>query len=63
MNKEIIYFKDKQFCTFYKECWHKDTCSRPLTPEVKIMADIWWGGSEAPIDTFMEKPDCFMEDT
>jgi hypothetical protein len=55
-------YKDRCFCSFYLSCQHGDVCSRALTPEVEIAADKWWGKLGAPIDTFAEEPDCFVQE-
>lgn len=55
----MICYKDMTFCPFYKSCKISRDCSRPLTPEVIRLAKHWWGGEDAPICQFTEKPDCF----
>jgi hypothetical protein len=57
----MISFMDRCFCTFFKDCWHKDECSRALTLDVQMAAAEWWGSSDVPIDVFVDKPECFKE--
>ena len=57
----MMGYKNMTFCPFYLDCTKKDVCDRPLTPEVKIQADMWWGEADAPICVYMEKPDCWSE--
>jgi hypothetical protein len=54
-------YKDKTFCGFYKECANGENCDRALTPEVEKNAKEWWGGDDAPICQFIDKPECFKE--
>ena len=53
-------YKGKCFCTFYKDCWHGTDCSRAFTFDVK-QAAAEWGGPDAPIAVFEDKPGCFKE--
>ena len=55
----MICYRDMTFCTYYEGCKHVDTCSRPLTPEVKKAAEEWWGGSDGPIAVFLNQPLCY----
>ena len=55
----MICYRDMAFCTFYADCRHKDTCHRPLTETVKQAAAKWWGGEDAPISVFWDKPACW----
>lgn len=59
----MICYRDMTFCEFYKDCADADECHRPLTDEVKRLADQWWGKEEggAPIAVFVEKPSCHVE--
>lgn len=54
----MIGYRDRTFCTHYKDCALAEQCTRPLTPEVQKEAEKWWGGKDAPIVVFAEKPDC-----
>jgi len=55
----VICYRDRAFCPFYLDCSHGDVCNRALTPEVRILADVWWGKAGAPICTYTDKPDCW----
>ena len=58
----MICFRDKTFCTFYKECTKGQLCDRALTPDVIKQAHEWWGGEDAPICEFVGiPPECFVE--
>jgi len=57
----MICYRDVTFCPFYVRCCHGNTCHSALTPEVRIAADAWWGGTGAPICEYTEKPHCFLE--
>jgi hypothetical protein len=57
----MMCFKDKTFCTFYKDCAKSEQCDRPLTRQVEQDAKKWWGGDGYPIAVFVEKPDCHVE--
>ncbi len=54
----MIGYRDMTFCPFYQDCKNAPDCHRPLTPEVREYAAKWWGGEDAPICVFMEKPEC-----
>ena len=57
----MICYRDMTFCTYYKDCMEAGHCDRPLTPEIRIEADAWWGQAGAPIAVYAEKPDCWSE--
>jgi hypothetical protein len=57
----MICYKDMTFCPFYTTCWHGEHCHRALTPEVKVLADIWWEKPGAPISVHESEPGCFKE--
>lgn len=52
----MIGFRDMTFCPFHETC--HNPCYRALTDEVKKSAERWWGGPDAPIARFVEKPNC-----
>lgn len=56
----MICFRDRTFCRFYEDCEVavQGMCDRPLTTEVELDAIEWWGGDDAPIAEFSEKPQC-----
>lgn len=54
----MMCFKDMTFCPFWRDCANAEGCDRKLTPQVYEAAERWWGGPEAPICEFVEKPDC-----
>jgi hypothetical protein len=56
----MMCYKDMTFCPFWEDCASAKGCSRPLTPEVRIQADMWWGKAGAPICTYADKPDCWL---
>ena len=59
----MIHYRDMTFCTHYKSCKDGVGCERALTNELMEKADKWWGGKkwEAPICTFVGRPECFKE--
>lgn len=57
----MICFRDMTFCPFWIDCKDGKTCDRALTGKIYEAADKWWGGPEAPIMQFVEKPECFVE--
>lgn len=57
----MIGFRDKTFCGFWEECKRGQNCHRALTPQVEEAAERWWGGEDAPILQFYDKPHCFEE--
>ena len=57
----MLCYKDMTFCPFYEDCKQATECHRPLTPEVIKQATEWWGGDDAPIAQFAEKPYCWAE--
>ncbi len=54
----MLCYRDMTFCTFHEDCAKAPTCHRPLTDEVKRGAAEWWGGNDAPVALFLEKPAC-----
>jgi hypothetical protein len=62
----MICYRDKTFCTYYRDCMHGSDCGRALTRKVWEDAQDWWTGfmlklnvhGEAPICQFAEKPEC-----
>lgn len=57
----MICYRDTTFCPFHETCRGASECGRALTPEVKESAAKWWGSSDAPIATFVEKPECYEQ--
>ena len=59
----MIVFRDMTFCPFL-ECSAKG-CTRRLTDNIREIADEWWGKGKgkAPICQFVNKPECYEEDT
>ena len=53
----MICYGDMTFCTFWKECKDGKECNRALTEKVEQDAEKWM--KNAPICTFVEKPECF----
>ena len=57
----MMCYKDMTFCTYYEDCSKSNECLKPFTREVLRQAMNWWGGVNAPIMTFAEKPECWEE--
>ena len=57
----MICYKDKTFCTYYKECRDGISCHRAFTPYEFEQAKKWWGGDNFPLSVFQNKPKCFVE--
>ena len=57
----MICYRDMTFCTYYEDCENAKDCHRPLTPEVYEAAVRWWGGVDAPISQFSDKPGCWVK--
>lgn len=53
------YYKNMTFCPFYEDCLIGNDCGRKLTEKVKKEAIKWWGSDEAPIQLYIEIPNCF----
>lgn len=51
----MLCYKDKTFCSFYKECKVGKKCHRALTDEVLEKAN----GNNMLISQYMDKPSCF----
>ena len=56
----MICFRGMTFCPFHEDCANAENCPYPLTEEAERQAREWWGGDDAPISRFMEKPDCHV---
>ena len=54
-------YNDMTYCTFWKECKNGNGCFRALTPKVQEDAVKLWEGHDVPIDTFLDKPECFEQ--
>jgi hypothetical protein len=52
-------YKDMTFCRHYKDCEDGNQCYRALTMEVVEAAEKWWGNENAPISSWVGKPECF----
>ena len=50
-------FRDKTYCSYYKDCIDGMFCQRALTRDVTVTAEK----VDLPISQFAEKPDCFRE--
>jgi hypothetical protein len=57
----MMCFRDMTFCEFFEDCANAKDCHRPLTQEVKDAAARWWKSKDAPIATFVSKPECHEE--
>jgi len=59
---ELMNYKDKTFCTFWKDCKSGKSCPRALTDEIKQGAKRWMSSvKEPPICVYADKPDCFVD--
>jgi hypothetical protein len=60
----MLCYKDRTYCTFYKECEYGEDCIRALTEKVQKDAEKWWESYESkdqvPVSIFADKPDCFI---
>ena len=45
----MVHYKNRTFCSDYKQCKTGKDCYKALTPEVIRDAAVWWGKSGAPI--------------
>jgi len=55
----MICYRDKTFCKEYT-CKHFNVdCDRSLTEQVIFDAHQWWGGADAPISVFVDRPECY----
>lgn len=52
---------DKTWCPFYQFCKDGATCGRAWTKEVQADAVKWWGGIDAPVAYYSNKPECFVD--
>jgi len=53
----MICYRDRTFCSFYKDCAEGNDCVRALTKDVEQKSiKIGLG-----VCQFMEKPECFKE--
>lgn len=57
----MVGYRGMTFCDFYVDCSRGHECERALTEEVKFKATQWWGGPNAPIAFFINRPGCFSE--
>jgi len=53
----MLCFRDRTYCSYYKNCKDGMFCKRALTQDVKVVAEK----VNIPICQFLEKPDCFKE--
>lgn len=58
----MMCYRDRTYCTYWKDCKLGSECKRALTSEVQESAEKWWGGPDAPICFYADKPKCFEED-
>ena len=52
-------YKDRTWCTYWKDCEKGAGCERALTREVFAQACLWWGNINAPIMQYIERPECW----
>lgn len=58
----MLCFRDKTFCTYYKDCVDQFDCGRALTQQVKDDAERWGltlKMKNAPICMYTDKPECY----
>lgn len=53
----MICYRDKTWCTWYKDCADRQMCDRVLTPEERAKAE----SLNLPISQFMAPPKCHTE--
>ena len=53
----MLCYKDREFCTFWRECKHGASCDRALTPQVSENAKK----AGLYIAVGMEKRSCFVQ--
>ena len=58
----MMCYRDRTYCTFWKECKLGSECGRALTSEVEEAAHKWRGSEDAPISQYVDKPECFEEE-
>lgn len=58
----MICYRDKTFCSFWKDCKLGSECHRAYTSEVHKAAERWWNGDDPPICFYVDIPKCFVED-
>jgi hypothetical protein len=57
----MMCYKDRTFCTYWKECKSGEKCPSALTDDVRSGAKKWWGSDDAPIAMYIDKPQCFED--
>jgi hypothetical protein len=55
----MICYRDKVWCPYWQSCAKGGTCDRAWTKEVQADAVAWWGGVDAPVQYYSDKPECF----
>lgn len=58
----MLCYKDKVWCTYYKECSEGESCPKAFTPTIKKEALTWWGESDgtALVSCYVDVPHCFI---
>jgi hypothetical protein len=57
----MIGYRDRMYCNFWRNCKDGETCERALTEFILMDARSWWGKEGAPIDQFIDTPDCWRK--
>jgi len=57
----MICYKDKTFCSFYKDCKDGAGCRDALTDKVIADAERWAGNTGLSIARYASEPECFTE--
>ena len=56
----MMCYKDRTFCRD-KDCIKFNECYYALTDKIKLDAEIWWQGKDAPIAVHTNRLGCFKE--
>lgn len=56
-------FQDTTFCNFYEKCVKSKECKIAFTKEMSDKSVEWWGGQDAPVSFYAEKPECYEEES
>lgn len=52
----MLCYRDRTFCSYWRDCRHGKVCNSALTDEVAAAADA----ARLPISQFAEQPQCFL---
>ena len=57
----MICYKDRTFCLLWPECKHGENCPAKFDKAEQEKAFAWWGGKDAPVSFYSDKPECFED--